>query len=467
MKRTATVYLSLFWIFIVIVTAISATGCANIIPPSGGPRDSLPPVLIASFPPDSATNYSGNRITLTFDEYINLDNPLENVLISPVPKNNPIIEYKLKNINVRLRDTLEENTTYTIDFGNAIKDVNEGNIFKNFTYIFSTGSRLDDNTLSGQVLLAETGKADSTLIAVLHKNLDDSAVAKEKPRYIARIDGKGNFEFKNLPSGTFALYAIPTGFSKRYDDSTRPFAFAGQAINLDSNLRDVTLYAFEKPKTVIVKPNAATVAAAAKDKLLKFSASVQGGAIDILEPIKLQFNRPITKFDSSKIQLTNADFQPIANYTISTDTSLTTFTLSHPWPANTPFNLVIQKDAFADSTGITLAKNDTIRMMTKKEDEYGSLKIRFNNLDTSRHPVLQLVSNEVIAIVSPITQRDWTRKLVKPGNYLVRILYDTNQNGKWDTGEFFGERRQPEIVRDLEVSIDVRPNWDNEQEINL
>jgi uncharacterized protein (DUF2141 family) len=467
MKRLLSVWLSAVCVFTCIVFAISGTGCANMIPPTGGPRDSLPPELIAAIPRDSATNYTGDRVTLTFNEYVNIENALENILISPTPINTPLISNKLRNITVRLRDTLEPNTTYSINFGNAIKDVNEGNVFKNFTYVFSTGSRLDENTLSGKVVLAETGKVDSTLLAVLHRNLDDSAVAKERPRFITRLDGKGNFQFRNLPGGIYALYAIPNEYSRHYDDTTKPFAFASQPIHLDSNYENVVLNAFSKVKKETSKKGGAPAQPASKDKQLRFSANLQGETFDILDTLHLDFNRPITAYDSSKISLTDADFKPIPNYQIVADTNKTRFTIYYIWPLNTTYNLLLGKEAFADSAGITLPRNDTLTITTKKEQDYGSLKIRFNNLDLTSSPVLQVVQNDVVVTSSPLTQREWFRKLFKPGTYQLRLLFDTDKNGKWDTGEFFGVHRQPELVRDLNIQIEVRANWDNEKDISL
>ncbi len=467
MKKTVSVFSALLGVCLYIIVVISNAGCANIIPPSGGPRDSLPPVLITATPRDSATNFPGNRITLTFDEYVTLDNALENVLVSPVPKNNPVIDYKLKNVTVKLRDTLEPNTTYSLNFGNAIKDVNEGNVFKDFTYIFSTGSKLDDNTLSGKVTLAESGKFDSTLVAVLYPSLYDSAVAKEKPRYIARVDGQGNFGFANLPTGRYALYAIPKSFTLRYDDTTRPFAFANQPVELDSNLQNVQLYAYSKPKPVLA-PKSGGAAPASKDKQLRFSANLQNGQLDFLDPLQFDFNRPLKEIDTTKISLVNEKFEPFLNWSFQpADTNQTKFIFKHPWQPNTAYNIIFQKEAFTDTLGVTLAKIDTIQLTTKKEEDYGSLKIRFNNLDLSKNPVVQLVQSEVLVISDSVTQRDWYRKLVKPGSYEIRILYDTNKNGQWDTGEFFGEKRQPEIVVSLDTSIDIRSNWDNEKEITL
>jgi PBP1b-binding outer membrane lipoprotein LpoB len=147
---------------IAIIYSISGTGCANIVPPQGGLRDSLPPVLEKADPGDSSKNFKGNRITFTFDEFIDVQSIQENLMVSPLPNETPIVDYKLKIVTVKLKDTLEQNTTYTLNFRDAVRDVNEGNIYKNFTYTFSTGPYIDSLQLAGKVILAETGRADST-----------------------------------------------------------------------------------------------------------------------------------------------------------------------------------------------------------------------------------------------------------------------------------------------------------------
>src|SRR5262249_47036047 len=153
-----------------------------------------------------------------------------------VPENAPVVEPHLKTVVIRLKDTLQPNTTYSLNFGKAIKDVDEGNINKNFTYIFSTGPTFDSLTLSGKVIIAETGKPDSTLIVMLHQHGDDSAVVKEKPRYIARLDSSGNFTFRNLPHGTFYIYALDDQSGQhKYLSESQIFAFADSAVVLDTN----------------------------------------------------------------------------------------------------------------------------------------------------------------------------------------------------------------------------------------
>ena len=137
-----------------IIFAALLSSCGQQVPPTGGPRDSIPPKLVAALPEYGAKNFKGNKITLVFDEYITLENPYEKLTYSPTPKINPNAEGKLKTITVKLKDTLEENTTYSIDFGEAIKDINENNILKDFTYTFSTGAYIDSAYLTGKVIIA-------------------------------------------------------------------------------------------------------------------------------------------------------------------------------------------------------------------------------------------------------------------------------------------------------------------------
>src|SRR5204863_9514315 len=171
-----------------------------------------------------------------------LNNLQDNLIVSPVPDIQTIVEEQLRTITVRIKDTLQPNTTYSLNFGRAIRDIKEGNELKNFTYVFTTGNYFDSLQLAGKVILAETGKADSTLIVMLHKNLDDSAVAKDRPRYFTRLDNKGNFQFKNLPAGRFAIYALKDeGGMKKYSSKKQLFAFADQPMNITRSNPPVTL----------------------------------------------------------------------------------------------------------------------------------------------------------------------------------------------------------------------------------
>jgi hypothetical protein len=469
MIKTSHIYFYSIAIAIIMFTVAGVSGCANMIPPGGGPRDSLPPVLVDASPRDSMTRFTGNRITLNFDEYVEIQNAYENVIVSPNPVSPPIINSRFRTVTIRIKDTLEPNTTYSINFGNALRDINEGNISPNFTYLFSTGSRLDTNSISGKVILAQTGKIDTTLIVVLHRNLDDSAVIKERPRYVAKLDGKGNFHFRNIAAGTFAIYAIPNDYSKRYDDTTKPFAFADTAIN-SSNNSPVTLYAYqlEKIDTGITRPKPApTTGKAKEDKQLRFQTNFEEGKQSLLNNFELTFNKKITFFDSSKIILLGPDSNVIKNYSIVRDTGKTRFTFFYKWPENTSYRLILRKDAFADSAGTTLAKNDTIRFSSKRAGEYGTVRLRFKNLDLSKNPVLQIVKTDKVVDSLALTQSEWSRKLYDPGEYEIRILYDNNKNGRWDPGKFFGKHEQPERVIPVNTKLSIKANSDNLTEITL
>jgi hypothetical protein len=445
------------------------SSCANIIPPGGGPRDSLPPKLIYALPKDSAVNVNPKLITLNFNEYLTLQNVNENLIVSPTIKNNPLVDSKLRTITIKIKDTLDPNTTYSLHFGESIKDVNEGNILRNFKYVFSTGKTIDDYSYKGRVYLAEKGKVDTTLLVILHNNLNDSAIVKERPRYYTRINGKGEFSFTNLSAGIFRVYVLPNDYSKKYDDSTKLFAFRSDDLVISNNTPYDTLYAYEAFKTVekITKPTETAGKNSKEDKRLKYAADFEGGQQDLLSNLNLNFNKKLQSVDSSKIAFCDSNYKALKGYRIELDTSKTKLSFIYPWKELSSFRIVIQKDAIADTSGITLPKTDTIRFITKKEADYGSIKLRFTNLNLSKHPVLQVVESDNIVESIPLTSYELIRKLYKPGNYDLRILYDTNQNGIWDPGSFGKIKKQPEIVKLISKVFSVRSNWDNEVTIGL
>lgn len=450
------------------------TGCANIIPPTGGPRDSLPPVLTLSLPKDSTVNFKTDKIVLTFDEYVLLDdNAAQDIIVSPNPETMPIISAKLKNVTIKLKDSLQPNTTYSINFGNAIKDVNENNKLRNFSYVFSSGEQLATGVLSGNVTLAETGIADSTLLVLLYRNLNDSAVKKIKPDYYTRLDSSGNFQFKFLPIEKFAVYVLPNDYSKKYDDSTKLFAFYNSPVNITSERDSIKLYAYqqEKEKKINTAPAPAPAAsnkkdAKAEDKRLKLSSNLENSEQDILGNLELNLNREIKQFDSARIVLTDTNYKVITGYTWHADTSNKKYTMKFNWPEDLYYYLIIQKEAFTDSTDVMLSKNDTLSFKSKRESQYGSIKLHFNNLNLSKNPVLQIVQTDVIIQSIALTSKDWSVKLFKPGDYQLRVLYDENKNLSWDPGNF-DTKLQPEIVQRIPRKLTIKANWDNEVDINL
>lgn len=448
---------------LVLLISMYISGCANIIPPGGGPRDSLPPKLVIALPKDSATNVHTKNFMLSFDEYVTLQGIQENLIVSPTVKNTPIIDYKLKNVTIKFKDSLEENTTYTLDFGKAVVDVNESNMAKGFRYIFSTGSTIDNGNYNGHVIVAATGKVDSTLIVVLHNNLNDTSIYKNMPRYYTRVNGKGNFSFRNLAPGTYAAYVIPTNFSRKYDDSTNYFGFLNNHVVVSEQTKSDTIYAFEEVKKIEKRIYASTNNKDTKeDKRLKYQASFNNGEQDLLTSLDLTFAKKIILKDSAAIKLVDTNFVSKEGYTLTLDSAATKLSIGYNWPAAEPFKLLVPKGSVTDSLGNTTAKSDTLSFYTKRETDYGLIKFKFPNIDTSRHPVLQITErNEVVNSYS-LTSNQLVIKRYKPGSYELRLLFDANKNGVWDTGSFKLNKRQPEIVIEIPKPISVRNNWDNE-----
>jgi hypothetical protein len=453
---------------IYLIQLVLLSSCANIIPPTGGPKDSLPPLLLTAVPKDSALNVFPKLITLSFDEFVTIQDINSNLIVSPTIKNMPIVDNKLRTVTIKIKDSLEANTTYSLNFGNAIKDVNEGNILKDFTYIFSTGNTIDNFSYSGKVLLAEKGSVDSTLLVVLHNTTSDTAIFKNRPRYYAKINGKGFFEFNNLSGGLYTVYVLPNDFSKKYDDSTKLFAFRSEPLRINEKSVSDTLYAFEafKRKATTAASPSATVANK-NDTRLRYTITLDNGTQDLLSPLQLKFLKPIKSFDSSRIQFTDTNYVALKDYTINLDTSKTMVSINYTWKEQTNFRLILPKDAILDTGGNGLVKTDTLKFTTKKEADYGSIRLRFSNINLQKHPVLQIFQSDKLVESIPLTSFELVRKLFRSGSYELRILYDANQNGVWDTGSFGKVKKQPEIVQLISKPLSVRANWDNEVNIGL
>jgi hypothetical protein len=449
---------------------IQMGGCANIVPPSGGPRDSIPPYAVYAKPKDSSTNIAPKEILISFNEFITTNALQEQLIVSPNIKNNPLVDQRLNMVRIRLSDSLNANTTYSFQFGNALRDVNEGNIVQNYTYVFSTGNQIDTGKLFGKVQIAETGLVDSSLIAVLHPIEKDSAIYKDKPTYYSRINGQGIFEFKFLPASDFNIYIVPNDFSKRYDDSTKLFAFLDRSVAATKTKDSIQLYAFEaSPKkekklaTAIGSKNAKK-----QSPLLKYSSNLENNEKDILSPLTLNFETPISLNDSFIIQITDTNLvKKEAAVLAINPQNKQQVEIDFPWEADTDYKLVLPQKSIKDSLSNFLVKADTLRFKTKPESSYGTAILRINGFQQFDHPVLLLIQDQKVKFSYPITQNLLRIDLLPPGDYQLKLLSDANQNGRWDTGKFIGKKLQPELVRNLNLILNIKSKWDNEMNLIL
>ena len=182
--------------------------CASIGRPDGGPYDETPPRFIGSTPAAGALNNQRTKVSLLFDEFIKLEKATEKVVVSPPQVQQPEIKASGKRIQVNLLDSLKANTTYTIDFSDAIVDNNEGNPLGNFTFTFSTGTQIDTMEVSGTVLDASNLEPIKGILVGLHSNLNDSAFTKLPFDRVARTDSRGRFSIRGVAPGKYRIYGL-------------------------------------------------------------------------------------------------------------------------------------------------------------------------------------------------------------------------------------------------------------------
>ena len=210
---------------------LSLIRCANIVSPTGGPKDIVPPVVLLATPENQSTNFQGKVINITFDEYVTLNNPNNNILISPPLEENP--DYKLngKSLIIKFKEPLKSETTYSINFGESIKDLHEGNIFKDYSYVFSTGENIDSLTLEGQLLQAIDHKPSADFFVMLYCNENDTISLDSlpylvKPYYVTKSDKEGKFKFSGLKENDYLVFALKDENSNmRFDLPNENIAF--------------------------------------------------------------------------------------------------------------------------------------------------------------------------------------------------------------------------------------------------
>lgn len=202
-----------------LLVVIGFYACASTGMPDGGPYDETPPKFVRATPEPNATNNQRKKISIEFDEFIKLDKPSEKVIISPPQKEAPEVKVSGKKVLVEFFDTLQENTTYTVDFGDAIVDNNEDNPLGNFAYAFSTGEHIDTMEVSGTVLNAQDLEPVKGIQVGLHKDLSDTAFTKLPFVRISRTDSRGHFTIRGVAPGKYRIYALMDGNQNYLFDS--------------------------------------------------------------------------------------------------------------------------------------------------------------------------------------------------------------------------------------------------------
>jgi hypothetical protein len=281
----------LFLSFLIVLSG----SCAKISSPSGGLRDRIPPVVVKSVPLNGAKNFKGSRIEIMFDEYVVLDNITEKFMVSPPMKKKPRVLIRGKAVVIEFEEKLKDSTTYTFNFLDAIKDLNEGNILQNYQFVVATGQVIDSLSVTGNIYKANNLEVPEKTIALLYRELADSAVEKHLPEYISRVDPTGYFRINNIRPGTYRLFGLKDGDnSKNYNLPDEDFAFMDSTISITAEKNYIPPPPVVKD-TVIIKKKAVKNGAVIKD-----STSTNKGVVKVAEPVLLKGEYRLFQFAAQK-----------------------------------------------------------------------------------------------------------------------------------------------------------------------
>ncbi len=296
--------LKYIWFFAVLLFCWS---CAQQGSPSGGPRDEDPPVPLETDPPNYSTRFEANKIYITFDEYIVLDNVNQQLIVSPPMEEKPEVTLRKKTLIIEFEEALRINTTYTFNFGDAIKDLHEGNKLQNYEYVFSTGDVLDSLSLKGTLKYAEN--LDEPFSIMLYSDLRDSVPLIDIPLYVGRSNDSGVFSVNNLRPDVYKVFALKDANNNYlFDLSTEEIAFLDSSLILNADfarrLLGDTVVPVVVPDTIIVDSTGM-----ASDSIVEKGPDLNAIYIDLMlftEEPEIQYMTDYSREDRRKLQLTFA-----------------------------------------------------------------------------------------------------------------------------------------------------------------
>jgi len=446
--------------------------------PTGGPKDATAPLLKKRSMLDSALNFKGGNIRFDFDELIQLRDVQNQLIVTPLLKKNPTATVHKKRVTIAIQDSLlEPNTTYAISMGSAIQDVRESNAYKDLSFTFSTGSYFDSLSMRGSVVEANTGRPDTSGMVVLYKaDLPDSAFFNQKPLYAQKIQA-GRFFFKNLPDKDFSIYVLNDQNSNlRYDQPNEKIAFYNQKRN-PKDTTPITLYSFVAQETL----DSNSIRRAASRSAMSHRTSMADSkeitrlqfiinadtlnktkrTFDLNDSVRLQFNHPLKSLNANNMTLFQNEM-PDSNFTVSIDSTRKVVTLNATWLEEASCKIVLKKGFAIDSTGLQANAVDVV-FKTKRTSDYGKLIVQCKK---EGNELLELIKNDQVIARKKVTDSLVVFSFLSPDTYVLRLLHDENNNGAWDTGAFFEEKKQPEHVDVFPAAITIRANWENKIDVD-
>jgi hypothetical protein len=341
--------------------------CANPIPPEGGPRDQTPPKLdtLASTR-NFQTRFQKQTIVLAFNEWVELRDAFSQVVISPPLEHRPEIVRKKKTIQVKFdeREVLRDSATYVINFGEAIRDLTEGNVAP-IVFVFSTGDYIDSLTVEGKIVDAYTAKPVENVLFMLYENLADSVVRKDRPFYFAKTDKEGTFKVSNVKSGKFKAFALlDQNLNYRFDSDAEKIAFLDSALTVSGETPEIPdSLAFDSLAVDSMLQDstvADTSAVTASDSVvLQKTPSPKGLVMRLFEEQKALFlrSKDVNTYGLVKLTFSRQPYDAQVTFdsvgqTVFLETEKDTIRLWYDVETDEPWNVYVQRDTVIDTVAV-------------------------------------------------------------------------------------------------------------------
>lgn len=567
--------------------AFLLNACANKAQgPTGGPKDETPPKVMRSTPTNGELNFKKKQIQVVFDENITLEKHMEQVIISPPQSKMPDIKANARLLTVNFEDELMDSTTYTINFGNSVVDLNEKNPLKNFSLSFSTGNEIDTLQIAGQLINAEDLNPYSGIIVGIYPAAWTDTVFASRPFLrIARTDENGRFTIENVRPGSYRVFALADANRDFFYQPSEGLAFTDSlfvptvqleekrdtifkdSIFVDTVMvstvarfypNDILLRFFKENKKrqylvknerplphkfslffnaamdsmarieplnfewenkylsqpsikndtltfwltdtllanmdtlkmavhymksddkFVLQPSIDTLnIAERKARVARTKTETQqapaklnfrtnaSSSFEVYNPLILRFDEPIDSINFENINLSlkvDTIYKDLKYKWRKIDSTAMNFAIDFKWEPEKAYRLQVDSMTFRSIYNKT---NDFVKSEFKIRslDEYSTLILKLETYDSLA--VIQLLDNkDAVVATQKLTKAGATFKYIKPGEYYLRMFVDSNQNGRWDTGDW-ASKQQPEEVFYYHKKINLRANWDLEETWNV
>ncbi len=516
-------------------------GCASIQSPPGGPKDSTPPqVVINKSTPNFQTQFQKQPIELYFDEWITPGDAFSQIVISPPPAYPIDVKPKGKSVKLEFdaEEVLRENATYTINFGDYVKDYREGNIADDLRFVFSTGDFIDSLSLNGIVVDALTAEPVSDVLVMAYDVYTDSVVSKEKPFYFSKTNQSGRFSIQNMRAGNFKIFGlIDQNLNYLFDLPDEQIAFLDtlvevnevsspivsmtlfqeaaylQVLETDASRagllkctftrqnvepRFISLNGFTSAQTEIDQDTLkiwytpesdtsklefllfqdTTLIDTVRVNLLKEkplrdsvlrSLEIDSKPLRPKDSLMLLFDAPISSIDTSLVKLYLADDTletAIGVNLVLDSTNMRKTLLGYRWEEGKSYKLNLLPGAVQD---IFNESNDSLLISFKvaKQEDFGDIILVFGQLPEVPSFIVEILNGDELIrkkIFQPSDLSSIRFKALRPGTYSLRMIADENQNGQWDTGNYY-DKIQPEKIL-LKKLESLRANWEVEVQVD-